>query len=202
LGGELNEKQSKYIKIINKNSVELAYFLEKLLEFSLVESTVFNFDYRTFDIVNLVQNAIKTTTLNADNPGIVIDTEELEKKVVHSDENALKMIVQNLIDTMFKMSETGMINVKLTNSTDEEETIEKCQITVSGVGIGISEMEKKDLFNPYALLEKSNKKGLLRSVSLATVEAIVKKLGGSVWIETGAAYGTAFNVSFPCGVKG
>jgi signal transduction histidine kinase len=197
LGGELNEKQSKYIKIINKNSVELAHFLDKLLEFSLVESTMYKLDYRNFDIINTVQNVIKTATLSSNTQEINVDTDTLLKKIVYSDENAIKIVLQNLIDTMLKMSETGMIEIKIANP--EGEDTDKCQIMVSGVGIGLSEIEKASLFNPYALLEKSNKKGLLRSISLASVEMLVKKLGGSVWVETNTAYGTAFNVSFPGG---
>ncbi len=198
LGGELNEKQSKYIKIINKNSTELAYFLDRLFEFSFVESTVFTTEYRNFDVVNTIQNVIKTLTLTSGTQEITVDSEGLGKKIIYSDENAMKIILQNLIDVMLKMSETGIINVKVTNSVDEDEVSDRCQVSISGVGIGVSEMEKIDLFNPYALLEKSNRKGLLRSISLATVETLVRKLGGSVRLETNTAFGTAFNVSFPC----
>jgi K+-sensing histidine kinase KdpD len=158
---------------------------------------MYKLDYRNFDIINTVQNVIKTMTLSSNTQEINVDTDTLLKKIVYSDENAIKIVMQNLIDTMLKMSETGMIEVKIANP--EGEDTDKCQIMVSGVGIGLSEIEKASLFNPYALLEKSNKKGLLRSISLASVETLVKKLGGSVWVETNTAYGTAFNVSFPGG---
>ena len=44
LGGEITEKQNKYVKIINKNSAELLYFMDKFLEFAQAESSLFNYE--------------------------------------------------------------------------------------------------------------------------------------------------------------
>ena len=41
LGGEINEKQRKYVRIINKNANELLYFMEKFFEFAQVESKLY-----------------------------------------------------------------------------------------------------------------------------------------------------------------
>lgn len=40
LGGEINPKQQKYVRIINKNANELLYFMDKFFEFSNVESSL------------------------------------------------------------------------------------------------------------------------------------------------------------------
>jgi signal transduction histidine kinase len=196
LGGELNEKQNKYVRIINKNAAEMGFFLDKLLEFSRVESSLFKIEPQTFDIVNLVQNMLKILAVQEPKLDLSFDFETLVKKTVYSDENALRLILQNLIDTMIKMSQTGKIGITLSNPEKSlPETF--LQITISGVGIGIPEAEKADLFNPYMLLEKANKKGLLRSISLATVEAALKKMSGSVWIDYNQMYGIEFNVILP-----
>ncbi|MDR1167816.1 MAG: hypothetical protein LBK53_02860 [Heliobacteriaceae bacterium] len=196
LGGELNEKQHKYIKIINKNAVELSFFMDKLLEYSRVESSLFKIEPHTFDIVNLIQNVIKIAVVQKENLEFNFDFDNISKKAVYADENAVRLIIQTLTDTTVKMTETGVINIKLGYPETVENSV---QISVSGVGIGLSDTEKSDLFNPYSLLEKSNKKGLLRSISLATVEAAVKKMSGSLWIESNAMYGTTFNVVLPVG---
>jgi signal transduction histidine kinase len=189
LGGELNEKQDKYIKIINKNSGELSYFLDKLLEFSWAQSTLLNVDCKNFDVVNSLQNILKPA-------GIVLDYEELNKKNIYSDENLIKIIVQNLIDCSAKIADTGAITVKIMELKDESES-DTVKITVTNKGIGLSDAEKADLFDPYSQLEKPGRKGVLRSLSLASIEILVKKLGGDVWIESGIMQGTAFNVILP-----
>lgn len=59
LGGEINEKQNKYIKIINKNSTELLHFIDKFIEFAQAESSLFNYNNQPFDIVNTIQTVAK-----------------------------------------------------------------------------------------------------------------------------------------------
>ena len=51
LGGSLSEQQDKYIKIINKNSTELMYFVGKLLELSQTESENCKPEKKTIDSV-------------------------------------------------------------------------------------------------------------------------------------------------------
>ena len=59
LGGQLSEQQEKYIKIINKNSTELMYFIAKLLELSQTEQENNILDKKLLDIINLVNNTIR-----------------------------------------------------------------------------------------------------------------------------------------------
>ena len=78
LGGEINEKQNKYIKIINKNSTELLHFIDKFIEFAQAESSLFNYNNQPFDIVNTIQTVAKNNeeALNAKNLTIEFDFEE------------------------------------------------------------------------------------------------------------------------------
>src|SRR5574344_1247676 len=56
LGGSMSAKQEKYVKIINKNSSDLLYLLNKIIEMARTESNLFEYDYQIFDVVNTVQN--------------------------------------------------------------------------------------------------------------------------------------------------
>ena len=59
LGGNMTEQQEKYIRIINKNSSELMYFVGKLLELSQTESALKTPEYKTFDILGLVNSVVR-----------------------------------------------------------------------------------------------------------------------------------------------
>ena len=59
LGGELSEKQAKYIKIINTNSEELYHFMDKFLEFSKAESSIYEANYQNFDIIEMFKSIKK-----------------------------------------------------------------------------------------------------------------------------------------------
>lgn len=211
LGGAINEKQTKYVKIINKNSSELLYFMEKFLEFSQAESSLFKSDIQPFDLVNTVQTVVKNndTVLSAKNLIVEYDFEEFNKKVVYSDENLVKIILQNVLETSIKLTEVGSITVKIThpdlNVIDKynvknfkgatSESYVNIQITDTGMGLAESELE--GIFEPYTQLDKVHKKTIVRSITLGTAQTILKRLGGAIWVNSEVMKGSNFNIILP-----
>ncbi len=211
LGGEINPKQQKYVRIINKNANELLYFMDKFFEFSNVESSLNNFTFLTFDIVNLIQNVIKNneTQLKLKNLSININDEKLLNKAVYSDENALKTILQNIIEMSINLTEIGSISIEL--STPDLDFVQKTgvklikgaknesyvHISIIDNGIGLQENEIEGIFEPYTQVDKLNKKNIVRSFCLGTAKELVKHLNGSIWLATEVMKGTVFNVILP-----
>lgn len=211
LGGEINPKQQKYVKIINKNANELLYFMDKFFEFSNVESSLTSFSFSTFDIINLIQGVIKNNEiqLKTKNLSININDENLLNKTVYTDENALKTILQNIIELSINLTEVGSITIEL--NTPELEFVEKTgiklikgandksyiQISIIDNGVGLQENEKEGIFEPYTQVDKLNKKNIVRSFCLGTAKELVKHLNGSIWLATEVMKGTVFNVILP-----
>jgi signal transduction histidine kinase len=211
LGGEINDKQGKYVKIINKNSTELLYFMDKFLEFAQAESSLFNYDNQPFDLVNLIQTVVKNNEniLNAKNILINYDFEDFNKKVVYSDENNVKTILQNILETSIKLTDVGTITIKV--DYPEMELIEKqgikifkggtsssyARIVISDTGMGLAETEMDGIFEPYTQLDKAHKKTVVRSITLGTVKAILKRLGGAIWVNSEVMKGSSFTVILP-----
>ena len=136
LGGEINDKQNKYVKIINKNSSELLYFMEKFIEFSQAESSLFKFDNQPFDLMNTIQNVVKNneTTINSKDLSINLDFDDFNKKAVYSHENSVKIILQNILETSIKATDVGVITIRVNHPEPEE--IEKCGIkTTNDAGV-------------------------------------------------------------------
>ena len=211
LGGEINEKQAKYVKIINKNAVEALYFMEKFLEYSQVESSLIDFEYQVFDIENTVKSVIKTneSSIKTKNLTVSLSTENLSCKTVYSDADAVKSILQNILETSIKLTETGSIAIELCTPT--EEIVEQSGIkliknakpesylliTITDNGIGLQENELEGIFEPYTQLDKPNKKNIVRSLSLGTAKELVKHLNGVIGIKTEVMRGTVFNIILP-----
>ena len=211
LGGEINSKQQKYVNIINKNATELLYFMDKFFFFLYVESSLNKFSFLTFDIVNLIQNVIKhnENILKNKNISINIDDEQLKNKTVYSDENAVKTILQNIIELSIKLTEIGSVTIEL--STPELDYVQKTgvkliknataesyiKISVIDNGIGLQENEIEGIFEPYTQIDKLNKKNIVRSFCLGTAKELVKHLNGSIWLATEVMKGTVFNVILP-----
>lgn len=211
LGGEISEKQNKYVKIINKNAGELLTFMDKFFEFSKAESTLVKFDIKTFNVVNTVQEVLKINELlfSAKKLSVNLDFEDLQNHPICSDESALKTMLQNVLETSVKLTEIGSINIKLSTPTleilnkagfevfDEKKTNSYLLITIKDTGIGLQEIELDGLFEPYSQLDKANKKNFTRSISLGTAKLLANKLNGDIWAESEIMKGTTFNIILP-----
>ena len=211
LGGEMSDKQEKYIKIINKNSNEILYLMDKILELSKTESNLFEYEFQIFDVTNSIQNVLKNyeQIINAKNLNLVFDSEDIVKRAIFSDENAFKIILQNILETSINSTDIGSINIKINHPDLEfvaQTNIEITQefsdnaylmLTISDTGAGISENDLNVVFEPYAQLDRANKKNIVRSIALASAKNIVKYLKGAIWVESEPMQGTSYNVIIP-----
>ena len=209
LGGDINGKQEKYIKIINKNTIEMLYFMNKLVEFSQSESNYYKPDIEPFDVINTTQSVLRAndTALAAKNLTVNLDHEDFSRKTVYSDENFFRIILQNVIDASIKLTEVGSITVKMSYPDNDtvknfgiipaNEDMKYMQITVNDTGMGLTESEVEELFNPYMFLDKNNKKNIGRAFSLGGALNFAKKLGGTVHVRTEVMKGCEFNIILP-----
>lgn len=211
LGGEMSDKQEKYIKIINKNSNELLYLMDKILELSKTESNLFEYDFQTFDVVNSMLTVLKNyeQKIKEKNLNLTLDNEEIVKRAVFSDENAFRTVFQNIIETSINSTDIGSINIKAQHPDLEivsgqnivvaPEATDKSylMLTISDTGAGIGEGDLGVIFEPYAQLDRANKKNIVRSIALASAKNIVKYLKGAVWIDSEPMQGSTYNVILP-----
>ena len=190
LGDQLTEKQEKYLKIIYNNSEELYNFMDKLLQFSKAESSIYQSDFHIFDIADTVkaiaadyEGQIKEKQLEFD-----VDTTTIERRNAYSDAPSVKDALRNILEVAINTTNEGYVSIKLTHP--DEEACEKykinpernhayAQIIINNSGSGFSDEEKKYLCEPYAQLEKG-KKNLLRALQLGTASIMVKRAEGFI----------------------
>lgn len=211
LGGEMTEKQEKYITIINKNSNDLLYLINKIIDLAKTESTLFESDFQIFDVVNAFQSVIKDNEQAIKAKNLVLNTnfEELIKKTIYSDEAALKSALQNIFEAVINYTDIGSISVKFSHP-DSELLSEKMLlpegdidekayllITITDTGAGISEGDLNVIFEPYLLLDRPNKKNIVRSIALTCSRNLVKYLKGTIWIKSEVMQGTTCNIIIP-----
>ncbi len=214
LGGSMSDKQEKYVRIINKNSSDVLYFFDKIIELAKTESNLYTSDYQIFDVVNTVQNMTRDLEqiAKAKKLAVSFDSGEVIKKTIFSDEEALKSILKNIFETSLATTDIGSINVKVHHPTPElleqkgnveitEEHSEKnyIMVSISDTGAGFVESDLETLFEPYLQLEKPNKKYIVRSIALASAKNLVNHLKGFIWVESEPMQGTVYNFVLPVG---
>lgn len=207
LGGEMSEQQEKYIKIINKNSSELMYFINKLMELSQTEVEARTPELKTFDIVNTINSVIKfNEQLNKEKDlRWNLSIEDGLKNLVCTDENIIKTIFQNILEVIFKSVEIGEIQINLSIPNDELVSSKNLfgsnfvLVTISSSSMLLSESDLECMFDPYLIIDTSNKKNILRAMTLACVKNLVQTLNGSIWVESKILKNTSFNILIPQG---
>ena len=211
IGGELNEKQAKYVNIINKNSTDVLYLIDKILELSKAESNLFEKKLGYFDAINILNNVIKNNEKDAQAKNIEINVEVAKdvKRTIYSDEAMLKIVLENIIESAIKFTDVGSINIEVSHPDLElvsekgflpvENAKEKSYIMfkIDDQSLGISDIELENLFEPYAQLDNPNKNNVFRSIAFATIKNIIRIMKGNVWVEPEAMHGTTYCVIIP-----
>ena len=184
---------------------------DKFIEFAQAESSLFCCNNKTFDIVNTIQAIIKNNEniLNSKNLTIDYNIEEFNKKAIYNDENIIKIILQNILETSIKLTDVGSINIKLDHP--EMDLVERCgakvyknansssylRIAISDTGMGLADSELEGIFEPYTQLDKSHRKTFLRSLSLGSAYTMLKKMGGALWVNSEVMKGSTFFIVIP-----
>lgn len=214
LGGTMTDKQEKYVRIINKNSIDALYLMNKIIELAKTEANLFEYNAQIFDVVNSSQTVSKEYEVEAKAKELnwSFDASQIAKRTIFSDENAIKTILKNIYEVCITMTDTGEITGKLYHPErdlvishgfevpeKEEDYNPKAYIIyeIKDTGMGYSENELEDLFEPYLQLDKPNKKNIVRSIALASVKNLVNHLKGDIWVESKTMQGSTYYVIIP-----
>ena len=203
----MSEQQDKYIRIIKKNSSDLMYFVNKLMELSQTEADIKTPELKVFNYVNAINSVVKFNEQLYKDKDLrwVINIEEGLKNTIVSDEEMVKNIVQNVLEVILKSVEMGEISINI--STPDEDCIQNKNLfgdsfvlfSISSSSLLLSENDLECMFDPYKIVDSSNRKNLLRAMTLACVKNLVQALNGTVWVESKILKNTSFNVIIPLG---
>lgn len=212
LGGDINDKQQKYLKIINKNSIQLLELVNGILEYSKLESGIYDYEFKNFDFVTLMTNLFNKYKPLADDKKLILNfnLNSLTKRAIYSDENVLKRIIETLLDNAIERTESGAIQLSIvspdkdyleaaglnvTNSLSAQNYI---MIQVADTSQGLSESELKNIFDPYANIDKYiAKKTVSKSLEMGIVYMLVRILKGRIHAESEENKGCIFSFVIP-----
>ena len=205
LGGNLSEKQEKYIKIINSNASELYTFMDKLLEFSYSESSLYEPDFQKFDMISKMKDIIKdyNTFLTNKNVEFIFDYEDIDFRAIYADVKAFEKIFRNILETSAEMTDSGCITLHVGQPNEEtsmayglSDDKTYLQFIIKDTGTGVEKEEMKHLCDPYFQLEKG-KKNFIRALRLGISSIITKRNNGYIDISSEIKQGVLYNVILP-----
>lgn len=122
---------------------------------------------------------------------------EIEALIINADSDIFKSLIYNLFDNAVKASYEGG-TLELLCRADGEYAV----ITVRDYGVGISDEDKKRVFEPFYMADKARSRKMGGAgLGLALCAEIVKKHNAVIELESELGKGTAVSVRIKC-IKG
>ncbi|MEI7594185.1 MAG: ATP-binding protein [Bacteroidota bacterium] len=189
------ESQKTFIEIIKTNSNQLLSIINDIIDISKIESGLLHINESPVDI-NLFISEIVNSFSQTDK----IRSGDIELTlIVPNDLNALIdrtkvfQILNNLINNALKFTDKGKIEVEWVLQRDKY-----LMFSVKDTGIGISEENKKTVFNRFKQINEGlGRKYGGNGLGLSISKGLVELHGGSIWFESKLGVGSAFYFQIP-----
>ncbi|WP_006787025.1 sensor histidine kinase [Thiorhodospira sibirica] len=186
-------QRQEFLAIIIRESERLTRLINQVLDLSRLESEQMHWVLSPTDIVQVVQDAIianqplfqaRAIALHLDAPATPL--------WLDSDSDRLQQVITNLLANAAKFSpaQTGQVWVQV-----RREGTDSARIVVKDNGPGIALAAQTHLFEKFqqvggTLTNKPEGTGL----GLAICRQIIKRLGGTIWVESDEGQGAAFHI--------
>ena len=189
-----SEEQDKFISYINEAAKRQLVLLNKLLDWSRLETGRITLDIKTIDLENVAAYCIKSHMGTAKEKEITLQSTLPKGTAIRGDEEMLMQVFNNLISNALKFTPGGgTISIDMGDHTSIEWVID---IRDTGTGI-----PAEDINRLFKIEEKYTRKGLNgeagTGLGLSLVSEIVKKHNGTISVESQLGNGTIFHIRFP-----
>jgi signal transduction histidine kinase/ligand-binding sensor domain-containing protein/DNA-binding response OmpR family regulator len=194
----LNERNQKFIKMIQRNSSRLLFLTQQLLEFRKAEYNYLFVNVKKFDLVNLVEQIAE-----------LFDDLALDRLIDYKikipselkgwfDKDKTEKILFNLMSNAFKYTpKNGKIEIEF-KIINENQTL---NITVINSGKGIPKEKLNSLFDRFFLSDPnfSSDNDMFRTgIGLAYIKKLVTVLRGEILVSSIPNKDTCFTILLPC----
>lgn len=187
-----DEKSIQMLNSIKRSSSFMLELINDLLDVSVIESGIVKLMLTQFNLVEIVDEILKSLNKLASNKKITI-IKNCEDTIIDvlSDRNKIEQVIINLLTNAIKFSHPES-SVELTLTQTPEEVL----LSIKDHGVGIPDDEKDKLFKPFLKTSAKATAGESSTgLGLVIVKKIVEALGGRIWVESQLGKGTTFFAS-------
>jgi len=196
IAGSLNEKQLKYIRVINESGRHLLELINDILDLSKIEAGKLEINVQTISIEWFCASCLRMVKELAHKKDVdVLFKSDQKVQVILGDERRLKQALVNLLGNAVKFTPSGRkIGLEVSGFIEKNEVT----FTVWDEGIGINQDDIPLLFKPFVQLNA----GLSREyagtgLGLALVAQMVRLHSGRIDLTSKIKEGSRFMVTLP-----
>jgi PAS domain S-box-containing protein len=195
LGTPLNSEQRDYLTTIKDSADALLTLINDLLDFSKIEARKFELDKRDFNLRDTLEDTVRLLAPRAHQKELELGCHiqvDLPDRVF-GDPIRLRQIVINLVGNAIKFTDKGEVMLYVERQRQSESTLD-LHFFVSDTGIGIPEEKQQTIFEAFEQADTSTtRKYGGTGLGLSISAALVKLMGGTMWVESKVRQGSKFH---------
>ena len=190
----LNPEQQEFVNVVNDSGQALLSIINDILDFSKIEADKLILDSADFDLDTVVEGSAELLATKALEKGLSLmtDVDPAVPSRVRGDAGRLRQVLLNLLGNAVKFTERGEVVVRAQlESSDEDGSM--IRFSVSDTGIGLSEVAKRRLFQPFVQADGSTtRKYGGTGLGLAICKRLAELMGGEIGVESVEGKGSTF----------
>jgi signal transduction histidine kinase/CheY-like chemotaxis protein len=197
-----SEEDKKHeINSIIKSGSHLHKIINDILDLSKIEAGQLVVEKITCPVVDLINEIEHIFAPQAREKGLTFDAKfkfPLPGEI-QTDPTRLKQILFNLCGNALKFTKSGSITLFAEFLEDENQL----QLSITDTGIGISDIEQRDIFEPFSQADDSiTRRFGGTGLGLCISKQLAQKLGGNITVKSTKGSGSSFTVTIDAGIPG
>jgi signal transduction histidine kinase len=190
------------LETINSAGRHLLELINDILDLSKIEAGKMTLYPERFEIAKLINNVVMTVKSAMDKNNNILEVYcDQELGTMYADQTRMRQVLLNLLSNAAKFTTNG--NVTLTVRREKidlpiEGIVDMITFNVTDTGIGMSESQQQQLFQPFTQGDTSTTRRYGGTgLGLAISRHFCQMMGGDVFVKSEPGVGSTFTVHLP-----
>ncbi|NCE88459.1 transporter substrate-binding domain-containing protein [Pseudomonas sp. Q1] len=196
--GASPQQMDENLAVAHESAQSLLSLIGDILDLSKIEAGAMAPSPRPTDLKELLQSVHKLFEVNAKNKNLTFELAiEARDQHIIIDALMLNQIVANLVSNAIKYTREGFVELLLRQLPDDAESgFASYCIEVRDSGIGLSEPQKKAIFEPFVQVSPNTGGGRSTGLGLNICTRLAKLLGAQLSVDSQPGKGSRFAFQF------
>lgn len=187
-------RERELMEAIDEESKRLKKLVNELLDLSRIESGKIKMEFRSQDLLKIIEESIKPFEIQAGEKNIDLAKGHIEKELpkVYIDADKILLVLTNLIANALRYTPAGG-SIKIS----AEHSGNRVYVSVRDTGKGIPKKFHETIFQKFTQVKDDGVNVGGAGLGLAISKEIIKAHGGRIWVESEEGKGSTFTFTLP-----
>ena len=209
IGGALSDKQKKYLSLINQNSKDLSYDLEKLFALFRLESRKIEYNNKAFDLISFIKSIDRVYKKDFQDKKVIysLDYSALTERDCFLDGEAVEYILRCVMDIFLRFSNLGKCTLNIGHPPVDflkakdfpaNEYLDPQRYVLFEAKITDLVFNQDELDNIFDTYYKGSiKRPIGLKATLNLMKLYINDFKGDIWVYSKQNFGTMFTFVLP-----